>query len=312
MRNGGKAYKTHLSDAPVDEHDDDIDGIELATLLPSGGAASDFAADFANDANDANDDFASRADQLWRVRRLRAWSRKRPLATVVCAFVAVLLLGAFMRHGLGALGGGGGGSGGGNDGDPAILKSPNDARAYRLVALPNRLRALLISDPATERSAAALDVRVGSWSNPPGWDGLAHFCEHMLFLGTEKYPDEAAYNQYLSAHGGASNAFTASEDTNYFFHVDAKIDGAFKGALDRFSQFFLAPLFTAGSTAREMNAVDSEHKKNLQSDGWRFYQLLKHLSTQRPATAAGGHPFHRFSTGDLGTLNQPVAVPRNT
>lgn len=53
-----------------------------------------------------------------------------------------------------------------------------------------------------ERAAAAMDVNVGHFSDPKDLPGLAHFCEHMLFLGTSKYPDEASYTNYLSSHGG--------------------------------------------------------------------------------------------------------------
>lgn len=49
--------------------------------------------------------------------------------------------------------------------------------------------------------------------------GLAHFCEHMLFLGTDKYPSENEYSKYISSHGGMTNAFTASDHTNYFFDI---------------------------------------------------------------------------------------------
>lgn len=52
------------------------------------------------------------------------------------------------------------------------------------------------------QSAAAMDVRVGHLSDPAEYPGLAHFLEHMLFMGTEKYPDENEYNTYLSSHGG--------------------------------------------------------------------------------------------------------------
>jgi len=69
------------------------------------------------------------------------------------------------------------------------------------------------------------------------------------------------YSEYLSRNGGYSNAFTDKENTNYHFQVTAD---AFEGALDRFSQFFIAPLFTASATDRELNAVDSENSKNLQ------------------------------------------------
>jgi insulysin len=72
-------------------------------------------------------------------------------------------------------------------------------------------------------------------------------------------------------------------------------------ALDRFSQFFIAPLFLADCTDRELNAVDSEHKKNLQSDTWRLFQLDKCLSNP-------SYPYNKFGTGNLVTLKEePIA-----
>lgn len=62
--------------------------------------------------------------------------------------------------------------------------SPQDDREYRLLRLPNRLRAIVVSDPRTEKAAAALSVKVGAAQDPRPTPGLAHFCEHMLFLGT--------------------------------------------------------------------------------------------------------------------------------
>lgn len=59
----------------------------------------------------------------------------------------------------------------------------------------------------------------GHMSDPDELPGLAHFCEHMLFLGTEKYPDENQYNKFLSDHAGRFNAFTSSDQTDYYFDV---------------------------------------------------------------------------------------------
>eukprot|EP00951_Prasinocladus_malaysianus_P000537 scaffold3987_cov39-Prasinocladus_malaysianus.AAC.1 len=61
----------------------------------------------------------------------------------------------------------------------------------------------------------------------------------MLFYASEKYPKEDEYNKFVSEHGGSTNAFTASEHTNYHFHVNWDHLGA---ALDRFAQFFISPL----------------------------------------------------------------------
>jgi insulysin len=73
------------------------------------------------------------------------------------------------------------------------------------------------------------------------------------------------------------------------------------GGLDRFAQFFIKPLFLAETLERELRAVDSENKKNLQTDTWRLHQLNKSLSNPQ-------HPFCHFSTGNYKTLHdEPLA-----
>ena len=81
--------------------------------------------------------------------------------------------------------------------DLQIAQSPNDDRHYKYLTLKNGLRVLLISDKKTDKSAASLDVHVGSFQNPRDREGLAHFLEHMLFLGTEKYPDASEYQSFI-------------------------------------------------------------------------------------------------------------------
>ena len=120
---------------------------------------------------------------------------------------------------------------------------------------------------------------------------------HLLFMGTKKYPIENAYSQYLSAHSGSSNAYTGATSTNYYFEVGAKAaedaeSSPLYGALDRFAQFFIDPLFLPSTLDRELRAVDSENKKNLQSDQWRLHQLEKSLSNPN-------HPYCHFSTGNF-------------
>ncbi|XP_058236910.1 insulin-degrading enzyme isoform X2 [Hemibagrus wyckioides] len=173
-----------------------------------------------------------------------------------------------------------------------IIRSPEDKREYKGLEFTNGLKAILISDPTTDKSSAALDVHIGSLSDPSDIAGLAHFCEHMLFLGTKKYPKENEYSQFLSEHAGSSNAFTSGEHTNYYFDVSHE---HLQGALDRFAQFFLCPLFDESCKDREVNAVDSEHEKNLMNDAWRLFQLEK-------ATGSPSHPFSKFGTGNKLTL----------
>ncbi|KAK0594994.1 hypothetical protein LWI29_002428 [Acer saccharum] len=176
--------------------------------------------------------------------------------------------------------------------DVEIVKPRTDKRQYKRLVLSNSLQVLLISDPDTDKCAASMDVNVGSFSDPDGLEGLAHFLEHMLFYASEKYPLEDSYSKFITEHGGSTNAFTSSEHTNYHFDVNTD---CFEEALDRFAQFFIKPLMSADATMREIKAVDSENQKNLLSDGWRMHQLQKHQSLE-------AHPYHKFSTGNLDTL----------
>ncbi|KOS19222.1 putative zinc protease mug138 [Escovopsis weberi] len=186
------------------------------------------------------------------------------------------------------------------------LEKPSlDDRDYRVILLKNGLEALLVHDPDTDKASAALDVNVGNFSDEDGMPGMAHAVEHLLFMGTKKFPIENEYGQYLSANSGSSNAYTASTSTNYYFDVAAKPandqdpsdtnPSPLREALDRFAQFFIEPLFLSSTLERELKAVDSENKKNLQNDAWRLNQLEKSLSNPN-------HPYCHFSTGNLEVL----------
>ena len=173
---------------------------------------------------------------------------------------------------------------------PAIAEEPG--RTTKAFTLENGIEVFLVSDPVADHSAAALAVDSGSMSDRDR-PGIAHFLEHMLFLGTKKYPDEADYKDYLAKNDGHSNAYTAEDHTNYFFEVK---NDAFEGALDRFSRFFIDPLMSDDLSTREVNAVDSEHSKNLQNEYWRTRQVYRSLLNPE-------HPQQGFSTGNRETLD---------
>lgn len=161
------------------------------------------------------------------------------------------------------------------------------------IRLNNGLEAYLISDPHAEQSAAGLSVEAGSWQDPKEYPGMAHFLEHMLFMGTAAYPNESEYMQFIADNGGLVNAATWPDHTVYMFSVNNE---AFSGALDRFSHFFIDPLFSVSCIERELHAVDQEHAKNIEHDGWREYMIFK--ETGNPA-----HPISAFSTGNAKTLS---------
>lgn len=174
-----------------------------------------------------------------------------------------------------------------------ITKSPNDKRSYQALSLENGLRILLVCDPDSERSAAALAVNIGHFHDPDDRPGMAHFLEHMLFLGTDHYPQAGEYNEFLSQHGGQHNAWTGTEHTCFFFDIEAPF---FEPALDRFSRFFIAPLLTPELVDKERRAIESEFQLKLRDDTRRLYQV--HKETVNP-----DHPFCKFSVGNLQTLD---------
>lgn len=172
-----------------------------------------------------------------------------------------------------------------------VLVSPNDKRAYKTLVLPNTVEVMLVSDPDAQKSAAALSVGVGLLQDPMSQQGMAHYLEHMLFLGTERYPDTKGYSEFMTANGGAHNAYTWLDITNYMFKVN---NGAYDEALDRFSDFFKAPKLYPEYTDKEKNAVNAEWSMRREMDFFGQYNLSRSMM--------GSHPANRFLIGNLETL----------
>ncbi|WP_406663394.1 insulinase family protein [Gallaecimonas sp. GXIMD1310] len=171
-------------------------------------------------------------------------------------------------------------------------KSPFDHRTYRHITLANGLPVLVVEDPRSHKAAAAAAIRVGHFFDPPERQGLAHFLEHLLFLGTETHPGAADYHHFIEQAGGNHNAWTGTEQSSYFFDVAPPY---FAKALWRFSRFFVCPLLAEDAVDKERHAIDAEYRLKLQDDTRRIYQV--HKSVVNPE-----HPFSKFSVGNLDTL----------
>lgn len=162
------------------------------------------------------------------------------------------------------------------------------------IRLENGLEAYLISDPNIDQAAASLAVGAGSWDNPKEHPGLAHFLEHMLFMGTASHPEEGSFHNFLEKNGGRRNAYTASSKTVYAFSINPT---AFNQALSHFSEFFYEPLISSSALNRERNAVHQEFMVNLNSDKRRIYHVFESLINK-------DHPASIFATGNLTSLAQ--------
>jgi protease-3 len=171
------------------------------------------------------------------------------------------------------------------------ITSPNDKRAYLSIRLDNGLEVVLVSDQTVDKSAAALSVGVGMLEDPETQAGMAHYLEHMLFLGTDKYPDVSEYSDFMSKNGGSNNAYTWLNITNYMFQINNE---SFDEALDRFSDFFKSPKLYQEYVEKEKNAVNAEYSMRREMDYFGQFSLARELF--------GDHPSNRFLIGNLETL----------
>lgn len=176
-----------------------------------------------------------------------------------------------------------------------MLKSPNDNSIYESYLLSNGLRVYLIKDTNISESAVSMNVNVGYNQDPVEIPGLAHLLEHMLFNGTEKYPDESQFSDFISKNNGSSNAYTTGDHTCYHYTISPK---KILQSLEMFGDFFSNPLLNENSIEREKEAVNSEHEKNILDDGWIKHDLIKTVCDKECW-------YSKFGTGNKDTLRIP-------
>ena len=173
-----------------------------------------------------------------------------------------------------------------------IQKSERDTRQYKAIKLDNGMTVLLVSDDLASKSLAALALPVGSLEDPDSQLGLAHYLEHMVLMGSKRYPEPDSISEFLKKHGGSHNASTASYRTAYYLEVE---NDALAPAVDRLADAIAEPLLDPVYADRERNAVNAELTMARSRDGMRMAQVGS--ETLNPA-----HPTARFSGGNLETL----------
>ena len=157
--------------------------------------------------------------------------------------------------------------------DGSVYKFEKDFLDYSMKTLDNGLQILFIQDEYAISSEIRMSVGAGHSDNPIGYDGLAHFLEHMLFIGSEQYPQHDLYGKLVAECHGNSNAYTADDHTVYYF--TCKSNMLFDTDLvDVFCNFFVNPLLDPHYVEKEITAVDYEHEKNIGSDNMRIWSLF--------------------------------------
>jgi len=174
-----------------------------------------------------------------------------------------------------------------------IRKSEKDPRQYQAIKLDNGMTVLLVSDDKATKSLAALALPVGSLENPVKQQGLAHYLEHMVLMGSKRYPEPDNLAEFLKKHGGSHNASTASYRTAFYLEVE---NDALQPAVDRLADAIAEPLLDPVNADRERNAVNAELTMARSRDGMRMAQVG--AETLNPE-----HPSSLFAGGNLETLS---------
>jgi coenzyme PQQ biosynthesis probable peptidase PqqF len=163
--------------------------------------------------------------------------------------------------------------------------------------LANGLRVTLRHAPNLKRCAAVLRVAAGSHDVPLAWPGLAHFLEHLLFLGTERFPTGQGLMAYVQGHGGQVNARTSERTTDFFFELPPQ---AFAGGLERLSDMLAHPRMNADDQLREREVLHAE-----------FVAWSQDALAQQQLALFDGlsstHPLRGFHAGNRDSL--PVQQP---
>ncbi len=174
-----------------------------------------------------------------------------------------------------------------------IRKSASDPRHYQAITLANGMKVLLVSDTEAVKAMTALTLPVGSLEDPPNQQGMAHYLEHMVLMGSERFPKASSLAEFLKKQGGSYNASTAAYRTTFYLEAD---NDALAEASDRLANAIAQPLLDPLHASRERNAVDAEMTLARARDGMRMGQVT--AETLNPA-----HPGSRFSGGNLATLS---------
>ena len=174
----------------------------------------------------------------------------------------------------------------------SIIKSKNDTRNYETFTFKNGMEVLLASDANLSQTAVSLTVGVGQYQDPLAQPGLAHYLEHMIFMGSKKYPEPDALMKLVKANNGFINAMTEAQQTTFYLKV---ANNKFEQALSMLSAAIQAPLFKQSFAKKELNAINAEWSAAKESDGFAMQRV-------NALTSAKNHPMHHLGIGNLATL----------
>jgi len=186
-----------------------------------------------------------------------------------------------------------------------MIKPSVDNSDYELIKLKNGLEVIFNYDNQEVTSTVSLVVNTGYFNDPDEYQGLSHFLEHMIFMGSKKYPSTDLFHSLIAQYNGEYNGITSDENTIYYYTIttsgksdknsDEKSDRSFLHMLDVFSSFFISPLFKESTVLSEIKIINSEYDT-------RYSAFRNTLYPIEGSICDNSHPLEKLGCGNSKTL----------
>ena len=185
-----------------------------------------------------------------------------------------------------------------------------DIMKYNIATLANGLRVIHL--PNNSKIAyCGYQIKAGTRNEKPGDEGLAHFCEHVTFKGTQTHTSTAIINK-LESVGGDLNAFTNKEDTVFYSAIPVE---HFAKAVDVLSDIVFYSIFPQAEIDKEVEVICDEIESYNDSPAELIYDEFENLVFK-------GHPLghnilgsadrvRSFATADAMRFTQQYYRPDN-
>lgn len=175
---------------------------------------------------------------------------------------------------------------------PHMSQPTDPAQRPPLVTLSSGLRVRLLQTSYSAKAAVLVRVHAGGHDAPDSYPGLAHFLEHLLFLGSHGYAADQSLMPFVQRCGGQLNASTRERHTDFFFQVQAR---QLEEGLRRLLDMLTHPLLDPADQMREREVLQAEFHARAQD--------VETLCDAALGTAFdSAHPFAGFHAGHRATL----------
>jgi zinc protease len=159
---------------------------------------------------------------------------------------------------------------------PSIAQSQRAelAKIIQRKVLANGLEVIVVENHGVPLATAEIDVRNGSFTQAPEYEGLAHMYEHMFFQANSRFPEPNQFWDRASSLGAVFNAQTREEVVNYYMTMPAEKLG---DGLQLLASALREPLFRRDELERERQVVIGEYDRNESSP---FFALSRQMDAK--------------------------------